>query len=203
MTGLLPTTAAEIAPGSYGAILVDPPWQFRVWNRDTGQGRSAEAHYPTLSLADLIALPVRELAVADCALFMWATWPTLPEALALGAAWGFEYKTCAFLWAKQTRRVQAWFMGLGYWTRANTEPCLLFTRGRPRRKARSVRQLIVAPVREHSRKPDEQYARIEALVDGPYLELFARHWRPGWVVWGNQTPARPEPVQGVLFDAAR
>lgn len=76
---------------------------------------------------------------------------------------------------------------MGYWTRANTEPCLLATRGRPKRLNADVRQGIIAPRREHSRKPDDIHARIERLVPGPYLELFARTQRPGWTVWGNQT----------------
>lgn len=78
-------------------------------------------------------------------------------------------------------------MGLGYWTRANTEYCLLATRGKPRRLSKSVRQGIIEPRRQHSRKPDCVYGRIEQLVEGPYLELFARTQRPGWTAWGNQT----------------
>ena len=174
-----------VAPSAAGAacILADPPWTFATWSR-RGRDRSAERHYATMTLDDLRALPVVTWAAPDCALFMWAVRPMLPEALALGAAWGFTYKTVAFTWAKTTRVSGAWHMGLGYWTRANPEDCLLFTRGRPRRLARDVRQLIVEPVREHSRKPDGQYERIERLVAGPRLELFARTERPGWQAWG-------------------
>jgi MT-A70 len=77
-------------------------------------------------------------------------------------------------------------IGCGYWTRANPEQCLLATRGHPSRRSRGVRKLVVAPRREHSRKPDEIYERIEALCDGPYLEMFARHSRPGWAAWGTE-----------------
>lgn len=175
--------------GRYGAILVDPPWSFRVWNRDTGRGRSAESHYATLSFADLASLPVGRLAAPDCALFLWAVMPSLPDAIALGQAWGFRYKTVAFTWAKTTVRGR-WHFGLGYWTRANAEVCLLFTRGKPKRAARNVRQLIVAPVGAHSAKPAEQYERIEALVAGPYVELFARQQRPGWQAIGNAIDGR-------------
>lgn len=179
----------------YGAILIDPPWRFNVWSRDTGLGRSAESHYPTMTMDDLKALPLQTLMAKDCAVFMWATFPTLPEALELGKSWGLQYKTCAFLWAKVNKRSEFrwsyptedsnWFCGMGYWTRANTEPCFLFTRGKPKRKARNVRQFIASVIREHSRKPDGIYGRIEALVDGPYLEVFARQaWR-GWDVMGN------------------
>lgn len=139
------------------------------------------------------------IAADDCALFMWATFPTLPDALALGAAWGFTYKTVAFVWAKTVPRTRGkhtfmpveddcnYHMGMGYWTRANTEPCFLFTRGKPQRVSKGVRQLIVAPVQEHSRKPDEQYARMEALIQADVrVELFARRTRPGWHSFGNE-----------------
>jgi N6-adenosine-specific RNA methylase IME4 len=108
-------------------------------------------------------------------------------------AWGFTFKTVGFYWAKLNKKVAGaqfaerdFFTGLGYWTRANAEQCLLATRGRPKRKAKNVKRLIVSPRREHSRKPDETYERIERLVDGPYLELFGRASRPGWDSWGDQ-----------------
>ena len=116
----------------------------------------------------------------------------MPQALKVIEAWGFTYKTCAFCWNKGNTlplfpddfRDK---MGLGYWTRANSEVCLLATRGKPKRLNADVRQIIQAPLREHSRKPDEVYSRIERLVAGPYLELFARQAWPGWDSWGNET----------------
>jgi N6-adenosine-specific RNA methylase IME4 len=116
----------------------------------------------------------------------------LQHALAVIRAWGFEYKTCAFAWTKATPdTIRGGFFGLemgtGYWTRANTEVCLLATRGRPKRLHRDVRQVIIEPRREHSRKPDGVYQRIERLVPGPYLELFARSSpRTGWTFWGDE-----------------
>jgi N6-adenosine-specific RNA methylase IME4 len=115
-----------------------------------------------MKIPSIAALPVADFADKDCCLFMWATWPRLEAALEVGHAWGFRYVTDAFLWAKTnpTRgdsfltRNNGWHFGLGYWTRANTEPCLLF--------------------------------RIERLVEGPYLELFARNKRSGWASWGNE-----------------
>ncbi len=108
--------------------------------------------------------------------------------------WGFEYKTCGFAWMKADVSTVDLFggsvqthMGLGYWTRANSEVCLLATRGSPKRLNADVRQGIIAPRREHSRKPDGVHERIERLVGGPYLELFARQERSGWTVWGNET----------------
>ena len=181
----------------YGALLIDPPWPFRVWSEDKGSGRSPTAHYPTMPIPALKALAVPDVMAANCAVFMWVTWPTLQDALELGKAWGLEYKTCAFCWAKTNKRTvgsfavlednASWHMGMGYWTRANTEPCLLFTKGKPKRKARNVRQLMVSAIGRHSQKPDAIYGRIESLVDGPYCELFARQkYSPTWDVWGNE-----------------
>jgi N6-adenosine-specific RNA methylase IME4 len=176
---------AGLVPRSYSVILADPPWHFRTWSA-RGTGRGAISHYDTLSFADLRALPVADLAADDCALFLWATDPLLPRALDLIVAWGFVYKTVGFTWAKPTLAGTGWAMGCGYWTRANPESCLLATRGKPRRLSRSVPQLIVAPRREHSRKPDEARERIEHLIAGPYVELFARDSRPGWDAWGAE-----------------
>jgi N6-adenosine-specific RNA methylase IME4 len=140
-----------------------------------------------MSQADIEALPVADLAADDCALFMWAVMPQLPEALAVIKAWGFEYKTCAFVWVKQTKDEERFATGMGYWTRANAEVCLLATRGTPQRLNADVHQVVASPRMEHSRKPDEVAARIERLVPGPYLEMFARRPREGWDVWGNQS----------------
>jgi len=180
----------------YKAILIDPPWKFKVWSEATGLDRSAEKHYPTMDLATLKLLPVQTVMDDDCAVFMWITWPMMPDALELAEAWGLEYKTCAFLWAKLNKRAEGrfaiigdlvnWFMGMGYWTRSNSEACLLFTKGKPKRKAADVRQLVVSPVRRHSQKPDSIYGFIERLVDGPYCEFFARKTQPGWDCWGNE-----------------
>jgi N6-adenosine-specific RNA methylase IME4 len=116
----------------------------------------------------------------------------MPEALAVMESWGFIYKTCAFSWMKADP-YRLWGleedvrMGLGYWTRANSEVCLLGTRGKVRRRDNSVRQGIIEPIRGHSRKPDCVHERIERLVAGPYLELWARKsTRPGWTFWGNE-----------------
>jgi N6-adenosine-specific RNA methylase IME4 len=172
----------------YGAILADPPWSFRSWGGKTGTPhRGAHDHYATTPEAALAALPVAELTRDDCALFMWAIDSHLDEALRLGAAWGFTYKTRVFEWLKLTSTGKIHF-GMGYWTRKQSESCLLFTQGNPRRKSKGVRQLIQAPVREHSRKPEEQYQKIESLVDGPYAELFSRRRRPGWDGWGLEHP---------------
>jgi len=188
--------------GHFGAILADPPWRFKLWdntsaikrNRGGGTNVCAAVHYDTMGIDDIANLPINQYAANDCCLFLWISWPMLPEAISLIEAWGFQYKTCAFDWMKaHAGKVEMFrddtdaLMGMGYWTRANSEPCLLATRGKPKRLNADVRQGIIAPRREHSRKPDGIHERIERLVAGPYLELFARQQRPGWTVWGNET----------------
>lgn len=179
--------------GHYGAILIDPPWSFEAWSK-RGDGRSAKQHYGVMDVKQMVRLPVSDLAAKDCVVFCWATWPHLKSALWLISAWGFTYKTCGFDWIKANTGQMDLLrddadaqVGMGYWTRSNSEPCLLATRGKPKRLNADVRQGIIEPRREHSRKPDCVHSRIERLVAGPYLELFARAPRAGWDVWGNQT----------------
>lgn len=178
--------------GQYRTLYADPPWRFATYS-DKGKGRSAEAHYDCMTLADIQALPVAEWAAKDAALFLWVTDPMLRHGLEVIESWGFRYKTVAFYWVKLNKNrgglvvsPRDFFTGMGFWTRANPELCLLATRGKPQRQAADVAKLLVAPRREHSRKPDETYARIERLVAGPYLELFARASRPGWDRYGNE-----------------
>lgn len=207
---------SAIPAGPFGCILADPPWRFETFSakgrdrcpddtlsptakRNLQRQNKPEKHYATMTLDEIKALDVAQVAARDCVLFMWAVDPLLPQAFDVGAAWGFKYKTVGFVWAKERRITSSrgdafdhpdekrFPMGTGYWTRANPEMCLLFTRGAPKRVSASVRKLLIAPRREHSRKPDEQYERIEQLVDGPYLEMFARTARPGWTAWGNET----------------
>lgn len=156
--------------------------------------RAAEHHYPTMSIDELCALPVADLAAPDSALFLWATFPQLPEALRLIREWGFTYKSVAFVWLKKNRKADSWFYGLGFWTRANAEVCLLATRGHPKRQAANIHQFIISPIEAHSKKPDETRDKIVALMgDLPRVELFARQTPPGWDVWGNE-------VQSTLRD---
>jgi N6-adenosine-specific RNA methylase IME4 len=192
---LLSDRFAALRPeGGFGVIYADPPWQFKsLWGTATGPG-NRNATYNTMDIDDICALPVRDLAADNCVLFMWSIWILMPRAFDVIKAWGFEYKTCAFDWVKANPRQIDMFrddadvqMGLGYWTRANSEPCLLATRGSPKRLSKSVRQGVIEPRREHSRKPDCIYGRIERLVAGPYIELFARQQRPGWTSWGDET----------------
>lgn len=166
--------------GPYGAIVADPPWRFTSYGGAHLAPTQGAQPYSTMSLSDLCRLPVADVAAKDCLLFMWTVSHLQREAMDVAAAWGFKPVSVAFVWDKGR-------MGMGYWTRQEVEICHLFKRGKPRRLARNVRQVIRAPRREHSRKPDEQYERIERLVAGPYLELFARQAWPGWAAWGLES----------------
>jgi N6-adenosine-specific RNA methylase IME4/ParB-like chromosome segregation protein Spo0J len=166
----------------YAVLYADPPWHFEVYNEESGIERAAGNHYPTMSLDEICAMPILNLASPDAALFMWTTAPHLRESFDVLVAWGFEYKT-NIVWVKDK-------IGLGYFVRNQHELLLVATRGdmpspSPANRPPSV---ISAPRREHSRKPDEAYALIEAMYPAlPKLELFARQRRPGWDVWGNET----------------
>lgn len=185
----------------FDVLLADPPWRFAAWAGNRGS-RTAESFYPTMSTEDLCALDpfVHEHTASCAALFLWVPCSAMPDGLRVIAAWGFTYRTVGFVWVKlpRARRLVAavparLHFGLGHYTRSQAELCLLGTRGRLPRGARNVEQVIFAPVREHSRKPDELYERIEALYPGRrYLELFARHRWPGWAAWGAEAPASLE-----------
>jgi N6-adenosine-specific RNA methylase IME4 len=171
----------------FGAILADPAWKFQTWSLRS-QGRAPP--YETMLLEEICALPVEALAAKDCALFFWVVRAHLSEALEVIRRWGFEFKTVAFGWFKgeEQEDIEAIEIpiGQGHWTRTGFEQCWLATRGNPRRLHADVREVIIEPRREHSRKPDCVHERIERLVAGPYLELFARRKRAGWTVWGNE-----------------
>ena len=170
----------------YSVIYADPPWQYKVYSKK-GMGRSAESHYPTMTIEDIKALPVEKLADKDCALFLWVTFPCLLEGIETLKAWGFTYKTVAFTWIKQNKKSDSLFWGMGYWTRANAELCLLGTRGHPKRAGKGVHQVIISHIEEHSRKPYEAHRRImELMGDVSKIELFARRKTVGFDVWGNE-----------------
>lgn len=176
----------------YNIIYADPPWPYRAWS-SKGKGRSAESHYPTMSIEDIKALPVSQLAAKDCILFLWITFPLLQEAWSVMEAWGFTYKTVAFVWVKQCRKSENLFLGMGYWTRSNAEICLLATKGSPKRVSKNVKQIIISHLEEHSKKPDAARDRIVDLAgDLPRIELFARQKSPGWDVWGNEVDSTIE-----------
>ena len=170
----------------YNVIYADPPWSFKTYS-DKGKDRSPENHYNVMNFKDICNLPVNNIANDNSVLLMWVIDPLLDKAFKVIDAWGFKYKTVGFTWAKTNKKSLGFFTGLGYWTRGNPEMCLLATKGKPKRISKSVPQLVVEQRREHSRKPDIMYQHIENLLDGPYIELFARTKRKGWDCWGNQT----------------
>jgi len=168
----------------YSIIYADPPWNFKAWGKN--ENRSPKNHYICMSMDDIYNLPVQSLAAENCVLFMWAVNPMLPEALETIKRWGFTYKTVAFTWVKTTEKNKNHF-GLGYWTRANPEICLLATKGKISRVNAGVPNLQIHKVREHSRKPDEIRGEIVRLLgDLPRIELFARSQTQGWDVFGNE-----------------
>ena len=171
----------------YNIIYADPPWTYKVWSGKGKEKKSAENHYPCMDEKDIKKLPVSDLAYDDCVLFIWVTYPCLLEGLKTIEAWGFTYKTCAFSWIKTNKKAKTIFWGLGHWTRANNEICLLATKGSPKRMSKSVHQVVMDVIREHSRKPDEVRNRIVSLMgDLPRIELFAREKSLGWDAWGNE-----------------
>jgi N6-adenosine-specific RNA methylase IME4 len=194
---------ANLPRGHYRCILADPPWHFRARTAlqvgNWTSRRDAEKHYAVMGADDIAALPVKDIAAKDAHLFIWTTGPCLRQTFEVMEAWGFRYSAVAFTWVKLKRSFDArqlrilptlesdLHVGLGLTTRKNAEFCLLGRRGNAHRNAKDVREIIMSPVREHSRKPDEARVRIERYCDGPYLEMFARDRRPNWDAWGNET----------------
>lgn len=192
-----PSLLAGLPRAKFRCILADPPWAYRTWSKK-GLGKSAEKHYRTMDIAAVKTLPVSGYAADDCWLFLWSTGPHLALAFDVMAAWDFKYSGMGFVWVKwqrsltrdriiRTDMVEKWLhFGPGHTTRKNAEFCLLGRRGKAKRISASVREVIISPVREHSRKPDVTHERIEQFCEGPRLELFGRRQRPGWVVRGDQ-----------------
>lgn len=175
----------------YSVIYADPPWAYQQAGTTKRSRGTAAKHYPTMATAEICALPVREIVRGGAACFMWATFPNIMEAIKVMEAWGFTYKTAAFVWVKKNRKNGGNFMGLGAYTRANAEVCLLGVtsdfKAATQIRAHNVRQIIEAPFEGHSKKPDETRRRIvELLGDVPRLEMFARQHADGWDAWGNE-----------------
>lgn len=172
----------------YQIIYADPPWSFKVWSKETGLGRSAEIHYKTMNKEDIQNLPIQKITDKSAVLFIWVTAPCLLEGIELIKKWGFEYKTIGFTWVKKNKKSDSWFWGMGYYTRANAELCLLATKGKIlKRISKSIHQIVDDRIMEHSKKPNIVRERIvELFGDIPRIELFAREKTEGWDVWGNE-----------------
>ena len=163
--------------GPFRVIVADPPWKYGARAEDPSH--RARNPYPDMSVEQIKALPVGELAHKDCILWLWTTNAFLRQAFECLDAWGFENKT-VLTWVKDR-------MGLGDWLRGQTEHCLMAVRGRPVVTLKNQTTALVAPLRQHSRKPDEFYALVESLCPGNRLEMFAREPREGWHSWGAET----------------
>ncbi len=163
----------------YQIIYADPPWEWKTYSVK-GRQKTSDRHYPLIHLEDLKELQVEGITDKDCILFLWVQDAHLGNALSLGKAWGFTYKTIAFIWDKQN-------FGMGYWTRKGAEVCLLFTKGHPKRLSGGVRQFVSEKATIHSQKPAIVREKIVQLMgDLPRIELFARRKVEGWDCWGNE-----------------
>lgn len=184
----------DLPRGHFRVVTADPPWNFKSNSKDA-PGRNARRHYDCMSLDAIAALPVADLVAENAILFMWITGPMLVIGahLPIMKAWGFKPSGMGFVWVKLNPRAATMFImkqdlatGGGFTTRKNAEFCLIGKRGRSLRENAMVHEIIVQPRREHSRKPDEMFDRVERYCAGPYLELFARAERKGWTTWGNE-----------------
>lgn len=170
----------------YQIIYADPPWNYKTWKNGMG---TAESHYPTMKVEDIVAMKnaINNISDKNCILFLWITFPCLLEGIKVLQGWGFKYKTCGFNWVKRNKVSDTWFFGLGHWTRANSEICLIATKGTIKRKSNKVSQIIDTHIEEHSKKPAIVRNKIVELVgDLPRIELFARQTVDGWDCWGNE-----------------
>lgn len=184
----------------YQAILIDPPVPFAGWIPSVNN-RTAASKYDLMTWDDLKALKpyIDAVAAPDCCVFLWICAPLLMETVDLVQSWEWTYKTTAFTWIKTNKDRLSMALKMGYWTRSNAEFVWLLTKGTPKRKAMDVLQAIHSQIDyaaespavatypgKHSAKPEEVALRIERLIDGPYLEIFARRRRPGWTCIGNE-----------------
>ena len=178
-TGIIDITATE---RKYNIVYADPPWQY--W--ESGNKNQA-LHYTTMTIDEICDLPVKDITDDNCVLFMWVTYPILDQAFRVIESWGFKYSTAAFVWVKKNKQKDTPFVGCGAWTRANSELCLLATKGNVMRLDASISQVVESPIEEHSKKPDIVRELITNLVgELPRVELFCRNPAEGWDVWGNE-----------------
>jgi len=202
----------------YNIIYADPPWSFKTYS-DKGKGKSPEQHYTCMTIDDIYNLPVNKIADDNAVLLLWVTFPLLQEGLETIKRWGFTYKTCAFNWFKRNKKANSWFWGMGYYSRSNTELCLLATKGKTLyRESKSIHQVVetanpfkviddwlvychdtefvASVIEKHSKKPNIARDRIvELFGDLPRIELFAREEYDGWDCMGyeiNQKDIREE-----------
>ena len=172
----------------YNIIYADPPWSYKdKRDKHPRMCGGAISHYNTMSIEQIKALHIKDLAADNCMLFLWVTFPNLQEGLDVIKAWGFKYKTLGFSWIKTNKNNGKPFFGIGYYTKSNCEVCLIGVKGKPIKVSNSVSSVIISPRQEHSKKPDQIRDKIVELCgDVPRIELFARKKAEGWDVWGNE-----------------
>ena len=190
------------APARFACVAIDCPWHFetRAPSADPTAHRSPQRHYPTADVEHLATLPMADFLERDAFVFAWFTGPMLMQGahIRLAEAWGLEISSRVFVWIKTKRKFDMRLlerspllesdlhMNTGYTTMKNVEDVVLMRRGSPKRLRAGIRETIIAPVMEHSRKPDEFYRRVELYCDGPRLDMFAGRRRAGWTSWGFQ-----------------
>jgi len=181
-----PNAASDtLVAQAYRLIMIDPPWHFKLHSDATGAEKSPQAHYDCMSMDEIKALPVADLAAPDCLLWLWSTAPMLDQQIGVLAAWGFEFCTSG-VWVKTTVNGHLAF-GTGYVLRGAHEPFVIAKRGAPQVVSRAVRSVVMGPSRENSRKPDEAYDAARQLIpQGLACDVFSRERRPGWHVWGKE-----------------
>lgn len=182
-----PKSKPETPPfpeGKYNIIYADPAWDYYA-----GGYKNQSQHYDGMPIEEICKLPVKDLAAENCILFLWTTFPILPDCFKVIESWGFKYSTVGFVWVKSKQDRTGFAFGLGNWTRANVELCLIATKGSIERKDASISQIIYEPLEEHSKKPAIVRDKIVQLVGSlPRVELFARGKPPtGWTFWGQES----------------
>jgi N6-adenosine-specific RNA methylase IME4 len=185
---------AQLGGKPFRAIIADPPWEFRLYSNKG----NAKVQYDLLTLADICAMPIGDIAAPDSVLFLWATNPLFREAMDTLDAWGFEYKT-KFPWVKTTEVSHSLNYGTGYWVRGVSEDVIIATRGNVPAPRLDGFLGLIGPNIEHSRKPQSVHYVAESTTPGPYLELFGRYQREGWVVFGNENRGQqpPDPIPSI------
>jgi N6-adenosine-specific RNA methylase IME4 len=175
--------------GTFGTIVIDPPWAFTFSTRKSEAGNngwrgSTDRHYRNMSIAELRLLPIPDIAADDSVLWLWSVNALMDDAIDLMKHWGFDYKN-TLTWAK-TASHGGPSVGMGFWMRGATEHLLLGVKGKPKPLRRNQPTWFAAPPGKHSAKPDAAYEVIETLTPGPYLDVFARRERDGWTCWGDE-----------------
>ena len=176
----------------YNLIYADPPWEYKQSGSKKNSRGMAKQHYSTMNTEDICRLDVQKISTDSTVLLTWVTFPQLEQGLQVISEWGFIYKTAAFVWIKKNKKAKDTnFWGMGAYTRANAEVCLLAisknTKAKQIVKSHAIHQIIEQPIERHSKKPEIVKEKIiELFGDVPRIELFAREKTEGWDVWGNE-----------------